>query len=300
MARLIGLFGNRSDLVARVVEHEARILDVRDRSGRASLGGWGVGFHQNGEVLIRKRPLEARAELSIGELVHDVRADSVIVHVRASEDASIDASGARKAVEGAENTHPFRYRQWLFAQTGSLPGFPRTRERLLESVPDFLRSQIRGEADAEVLFTVFLSFLHDSGGLDSAFGDGAARALRSTIALADAVGAEFGQPPAAINALLGNGEVLFGLHRGRPMAFREFSGRSDIAALTPNEPTGTRKPDPSNVHYVVLASDFVVEAPSERHELGGVDADAMAGWRSVEPGSLVLVRRGAAPVVESL
>jgi glutamine amidotransferase len=299
MARLIGLFGNRSDLIGRVVQHEARVLDVRGRSGRPSLGGWGVGFHQGGEVLIRKRPVEERAHLSIAELVHDVRADSVMVHVRAPSDEP-RAEGSR--AEGAENTHPFRYRNWLFAQTGALPGFARARPRLLESVPDFLSSQIRGETDAEVLFTVFLSFLHDSGGLelDSATGDGAVRALRSTLALADAVGAEFGQPAARINLLLSNGELMLGVHRGRAMAFREYANRADIAALSTDENDAARRPDLGNMHLVVVASDFHVTSPSDSSEFEAVDADALAGWQSVEPGSLVTLRRGAAPQVEPL
>ena len=40
------------------------------------------------------------------------------------------------------------------------------RERLVASVPEFLRSGIRGDTDAEVLFHVFLSFLHDAGRLN--------------------------------------------------------------------------------------------------------------------------------------
>lgn len=293
MARLIGLFGNRSDLVGRVVEHEARVLDVRGRTGRA-LGGWGVGFHQGGEVLIRKRPLEQRAHLSVAELVQDVQADSVLVHVRASEEPTRG--------DGAPNTHPFRYRHWLFAQTGALPSFARARQRLLESVPDFLKSQIRGETDAEVLFTVFLSFMHDQGGLelDAAVGDGAQRALRATLALADAVGAELGQPPARINLLLCNGEVMFGVHRGRAMAYREFSSKADIAALSADEPLSGRRAEPGNVHMVVLASDFHVAAPTDSAEFEPVDADALSGWRSIEPNSLITLRRGAAPEISSL
>lgn len=297
MARLIGLFGNRSDLVGKVVQHEARVLDVRGRSGRVGsvgLGGWGVGFHQGGEVLIRKRPVEERTHLSIAELVQDVRADSVMVHVRAPSDQA--------RAEGAENTHPFRYRNWLFAQTGALPAFSRARSRLLETVPDFLSSQIRGETDAEVLFTVFLSFLHDSGGLemDSSSGDGAIRALRSTLALADAVGAELGQPPARINLLLGNGELMLGVHRGRAMAFREYANRADIAALTPDESDAARRSDTGNMHLVVVASDFHVASPSDSGEFEAIDPDALAGWHTPPTGSLLTLRRGAAPQVEAL
>ena len=43
--------------------------------------------------------------------------------------------------------------------------FDSIRDRLVASVPEFLRSSIRGETDAEILFYVFLSFLHDAGRL---------------------------------------------------------------------------------------------------------------------------------------
>ena len=85
-----------------------------------------------------------------------MRADLVVGHVR---HATI---GALRT----ENTHPFRYRQWLFAQTGTVSEFDQVRERLIASVPEFLRSGIRGETDAEVVFHVFLSFLHDAGRLN--------------------------------------------------------------------------------------------------------------------------------------
>lgn len=295
MARLIGLFGNRGEWIERLVEHEARVLDVRGLAGREALGGWGVGFHQSGEVLIRKRPSEARSELRVAELVQGVRADSVLVHVRSRTEG-----GA--AHEGTDNTQPFRYRSWLYAQTGSVAReFARVRVRLLESVPEFLRSQIRGESDAEVLFTLFLSFLHDAGHLehDAISSADAVRALRSTLTLADNVLAEFGEPPARVNVLIGNGELLLAVHRGRAMAYREFSSRADIAALLAGDSERARR-DPGNVHLVVVASDFQVAQPTDSSEFEAVDADAMTGWRSIEPSSLVVVQRGVSPAVEPL
>src|SRR5579859_6454509 len=160
MARLFGIIGNRPDLAARVLAFEADAL--RARSTGAPLG-WGLGFYQGGEVLMRRRPIDERQDVDVARLAADVRADLVVGHVRHA------TVGALRT----ENTHPFRYRQWLFAQTGTVTQFDQVRERLVASVPEFLRAGIRGETDSEVLFHVFLSFLHDAGRLNDGSVDAA-------------------------------------------------------------------------------------------------------------------------------
>ena len=56
MARLFGLIGNRTDLAGRVLASEADALRVQSRGGSL---GWGVGFYQGGEVLMRRRRTSA-------------------------------------------------------------------------------------------------------------------------------------------------------------------------------------------------------------------------------------------------
>src|SRR5580693_7531090 len=153
MARLFGIIGNRADLMSRVFAVEGALL--RTKAKGVPLG-WGLGFYQGGEVLIRRRPIDERQELDVAALVSDVRADVVLGHVRSATVGTLRT----------ENTHPFRYRQWLFAQTGTVAQFDAIRERLTASVPEFLRGGIRGETDAEILFHVYLSFLHDAGRLN--------------------------------------------------------------------------------------------------------------------------------------
>ena len=188
MARLFGIIGNRPDLAARVLAFEAEAL--RARSKGAPLG-WGLGFYQGGEVLMRRRPIDERPEIDVAKLAADVRADLVVGHVRHA------TVGALRT----ENTHPFRYRQWLFAQTGTVSEFEQVRERLVASVPEFLRGGIRGDTDAEVLFHVFLSFLHDAGRLNEGQVESALvrEALRSSLAVVDGMTAEVGAGAAKLN-----------------------------------------------------------------------------------------------------
>src|SRR5207247_8895611 len=116
MARLVGIISNRPDLCTRVMEIEGRALSVRKKPG----AGWGVGFYQGGEILLKRRPIDDRAEIRLSDMTRDIRTDTLIAHVRAATVGTLRT----------ENTHPFRYRQWLFAHTGTIEGFSTLRGRL--------------------------------------------------------------------------------------------------------------------------------------------------------------------------
>ncbi len=277
MARLFGLLGNRADLAGRALAFEADSLRVRARGQPL---GWGVGFYQGGEVLMRRRPIDDREEIDMAKLCADVRADVVLGHVRSATVGTLRT----------ENTHPFRYRQWLFSQTGTVSQFDAIRERLMASVPEFLRGGIRGETDAEIVFHVFLSFLHDAGRLnDQAVEPGVAQeALRSSLAVVDGMQAEVGGQPGATNLALTNGEYMVAAHRAQKMAYRVFAGRTDAEAIIGDDTTLRRKtPELAQMHFVLVASDFDEDPPAQR-------------WKSVGDHKLVTLFRGQEPRVEAL
>jgi glutamine amidotransferase len=278
MARLFGIIGNRADLMARVFSLEGASLKTKAKGVPL---GWGLGFYQGGEVLIRRRPIDERHELDVASLVSDVRADVVIGHVRQ----------ATVGVLRTENTHPFRYRQWLFAQTGTVSEFERIRERLVESVPEFLRGGIRGETDAEVVFHVFLSFLHDAGLL----GDGQVEAplvcdaLRSSLAVVDGMTAELGADPAKLNIMLSNGELVVAVHRSdAAMRLRVISGAVDGDMLLGEDAQLRRKiPELLRMRFSMAASDFDDAAPNGR-------------WKVVPERAIVTMLRDVEPRIEAM
>jgi predicted glutamine amidotransferase len=283
MARLFGLIGNRTDLAGRVLASEADALRVQAKGQPL---GWGIGFYQGGEVLMRRRPIDDRPTIEVAALAADLRADLLIGHVR---NATV---GALRT----ENTHPFRYRQWLFAQTGTLPKFDVIRERLVASVPEFLRSSIRGESDAEILFYVFLSFLHDAGRLTDGPIDPAhvREALRSSVAVVDGMTAEVDGKPCTINVIVSNGEDIFALHRGAPMGYRVFSGKSDAEALIADDLNLRRKtPELGQVHFLLLASDFDDDWSMTPSQPG-----AHSRWKALPERAIVTLQRGKDPHIE--
>lgn len=283
MARLFGLIGNRADLASRVLKHEAEALRVTLHGAPL---GWGIGFYQGGEVLMRRRPIDEHVSLDVAKLASDVRADVLVGHVR---NATV---GALRT----ENTHPFRYRQWLFAQTGTLPAFDAIRERLLGSVPEFLRSSIRGESDAEILFYVFLSFLHDAGRLNDGMSEVAhvRDALRSSVAVVDGMAAEVGAKPSAVNVVVSNGECIFAMHRGAQMGYCTFAGKADAEALIGDDLALRRKtPELDQMSFSLVASDF-----DDDWSLAASTPAAQSRWHVVPDRAIVTLERGKDPHVE--
>jgi glutamine amidotransferase len=250
MARLLGFLGNRPDLGARAVARDAAAFTVRRAPGEHGSTSWGVGFHQGGEVLLRRRPFDERTTLSLAELLHDVRADVLVAHVRTATVGTLRA----------ENTHPFRYRQWLFAQTGTVPAFEALRDRFGESLPQFLARDVRGDTDAELVFYLFLSFLHDGGWLDrpDVPASIARDALRSALSLVDRLAAEEGAGPAELNLVVACGAYVIGVRR-RPsrMGVVVVEGRAALERLYEGEAfSRTRVPHLVDARLTLVASDF--------------------------------------------
>ncbi len=273
---MFGFIGNRSDLGARVLKSNAELLRVR-RAPAEPLG-WGLGFYQAGEILLRRRPIDDRDEIDLTEAAEDIRTDVLIGHVRR---ASV---GALRT----ENTHPFRYRSWVFAHTGTIGGFEHLRERLLASQPEFLRRNVRGETDSECLFYLFLSFLHDAGHLDEGHvaTTHVAAALRASIALVDRLSAEEGFGPNSGDILVTNGESMLAVHRNGVTGYRVLRGKFDIEDLLGED--GTRQariPSIDSTHFTIIASELET---------------LPAGWTAVSERTVVTLSRTDDPRVEPL
>jgi glutamine amidotransferase len=228
---------NRTDRLRDALHQERDVIRLPPSDAPA---GWGLGFYQGGEVLHKKRPLLEGKGLDWATAAGDVRSDCVIIHQRHATVGDFRV----------ENTHPFRMRSWLFAHSGTIDRFEAIRPRLLETMPDFIRRNVRGQTDSEHFFHVALSFLHDSGQLGRSDTNDKAvlSALRSTVRLVDRLSKEVGAEKATLNSILTNGRSMFAIRRGHPLKYVERSAIHDPAEDDEQRNKG-------NVRYVLLVSD---------------------------------------------
>jgi glutamine amidotransferase len=258
----------------RCALHPGRAMLVAEPNGPdGPVDGWGIGFYQGGEVLLQRRPKPPTAPVDFYEAVRDIRTDALIGHAR---------SGTWGTAKN-ENTHPFRFRSWLFAHHGSLVGFDRLRAELLKLIPDFLRRNIRGQTDSEHLFHLFLAVLHNGGKLDDPMisTKAAGQALAETLAMCNRLlGDDAGSSTLDVAAT--NGRILLVTRRGRPLWLYRINGVRDcpVCRETPTElQRGPHAADHEHLRAVVMVADSVEPA---RGQLAPM-------WQEVGEGSLVTV-----------
>jgi glutamine amidotransferase len=262
---------NRSDRLHDALYQERNVIAPPESLSPA---GWGIGFYQGGEVLHKKRPLLEGEEIDWEEVASEVHSDCAVFHLR----------NATVGKFRSENTHPFRFRQWLFAHNGTIGRFDVIRQRLLESMPDFLQRNIRGETDSEHFFHAILSFLHDAGQLDQLDLDERAvlNSIRSTVTLIERLEAEVGAKHGSLNMMLTNGRRMYALCRGAPLMYVERQGLHDTRAE--DEPATSSKA-PQVLRYLLAVSDGP-ETPRD--------------YETVEDGSVLVIDRDLNAQVHAL
>jgi len=120
---------------------------------------WGLGYIQSGDVLLVRTPRGSALPVDLASpLLADIKTDCAIAQ-------AVRDPGTTGPAGGTDNTPPFRFRRWMFAQTGT-PDIDAIAPRLLERVPEYLRRNIKGRTAAELVFHVFLARLQDEASLE--------------------------------------------------------------------------------------------------------------------------------------
>jgi len=211
MSFLLGILSTHPEWLPCLLESQGKYLRVAEPP---QPGGWGIGFYHQGEVLRRLTPLERSGPLEFRQLAHDVRSKVLVGHVRRAS-----AGGPSMA-----NTHPFRFRDWIFAHCGDIPAFAQVQPRLLQNVPEFLARNIAGETDSEVLFHVILSHLQELGALRDADAgvdvicEGVRRGIHETD---ESVLSAGGKPP-SFALVITNGCVMAAAARSECLRIAQF------------------------------------------------------------------------------
>ncbi|HEY6177795.1 MAG TPA: hypothetical protein VIX73_25240 [Kofleriaceae bacterium] len=235
---------------------------------------WGLGYVQGGDVLLVRTPKASIVPVDLaGPLTAEIKTDCVIA--QAVRDSGPSAGGT-------DNTPPFRFRRWMYAQSGldsqlfAETGEPRAGDaaaddigpRLLAHIPEYLRRNLKGRTPAELTFHVFLAMLHDEGNIDDPNlpPTSTRRALAATLRLVAAELAKAGKPEAALgNVALSNGRSMVVAHLDEPLRLRRLWV------------TGERGERDESFRGYLLVS--------------GGDGDAKDGFEDVPPQRSVLISR---------
>jgi glutamine amidotransferase len=204
----------------------ARASRVRLGDGELSAG---VGFFQNDDLLLRKRPLPAGVPAAPERLAEGVESRAALI----CAGSLVAPSAAPRAFRGfqEEETLPLRFRRWLFAIAGRAEELTPAREALRACLPDSLAHGARGESAAEYLFLLFLARLREQGRLDDLEVEApvAARALAWAVGEAERALEAKGVARPPLAAVVSNGRVLAALRRGHPLATSALDGLPDCA-----------------------------------------------------------------------
>jgi predicted glutamine amidotransferase len=251
MSRLFAYMGNDQDRV-KCALYPARTLLVADGAAKDAFDAWGLGFYQGGEVLLQRRPKPPTEPVDFYGLTKDLRTDVIIGHVRAG------TVGKPKN----ENTHPFRFRSWLFAHHGTVPNFDGIRDELLRAVPDFLRRNVRGQTDSEHLFHMMLAFLHDAGKLDDMNVSTAQvrDAVRGALAIVEKAAGKEAADKMECALALTNGRILVATRHGAPVYLQERTSLHDCSVCR-EPPPRDKRVDHEHLRSVLIVADVAPPSP---------------------------------------
>ncbi len=153
MCRMLGVMCSDADLLTCAIHEVRESLALGEGQGHHGIG---LGYYTGDDPMLNRRPSETEGEIDYDGLVEEIESNTLLVHVRRA------TVGTWKTT----NTHPFRFRRWLFAHVGHLPGLESRREELIEHLPPFLARNIGGETDSELAFHLFLANMFDEATLN--------------------------------------------------------------------------------------------------------------------------------------
>ena len=143
--------------------------------------GWGAGWYEDNSPKIFKQAVSAKgAKSKISQLADRVKSKIIIAHLRAGTGTKLCHS----------NSHPFKYRNWIFAHNGSVD-----REYLISSLKKKYKKRLRVETDSEAYFYWIIQNIEESEDVIS----GVEKAVKKTIE----------KKYTGLNFLLSDGKVLY-------------------------------------------------------------------------------------------
>lgn len=181
---------------------------------RRAVSRWGLAYDHGGEVLLVRTP-KSSDEVDLASPLEDLASDCVLAQAVGDVRTSVP-----------DNTPPFRFRRWMFAQLGDFE-VARVWARATTRIPEFLRRNLRSKEPGDLAFHLFLTALYEHGppgALDEP--NLAPAVVRKALAkssadlasdlLAEGASAELG------SSVVANGRIMLALRRKQALGVRRL------------------------------------------------------------------------------
>jgi hypothetical protein len=174
---------------------------------------WGMAYDHGGDVLLIRTPGAGR-DVDLSSPLESLSTDCVIAQAVNDERSPIP-----------DNTPPFRFRRWMFAQLGNFDGA--VWSRAVGRIPEFLRRNLRSKEPGDLAFHLFLTALNElgpSGALDDPNlpPQLARKALAVSARLLEADLQHMGTPVQLGSAIVSNGRSMLALRRAGALRMRRL------------------------------------------------------------------------------
>lgn len=117
---------------------------------RGAVTRWGLAYDHGGEVLLVRTPKSA-VEVDLASPLEGLASDCVLAQAVGDPRTSVP-----------DNTPPFRFRRWMFAQLGDFD-VGKIWARASARIPEFLRRNLRSKEPGDLAFHLFLTALYEHG-----------------------------------------------------------------------------------------------------------------------------------------
>lgn len=227
--------------------------------------GFGIGWYGTGdEPAVFKSVEPAWNDRNLREVASQVNTRLLFAHIRASTGTPVQRS----------NSHPFRYRKWLWMHNGCIAGFDLLKRELMFAIAPHLYPYIEGSTDSEALFFLALTF----GLQDDPIG-----AVARAVGTVERVAHEHGvDTPVQMSAATTDGDTVWVFRYSSEGKSRSLFYSTDVARLR------ALHPEIEVLHRFGMTTRFVVSEPLR---------DLPGAWNEMPEGSAGVIREGRDDIV---
>lgn len=229
MCRMAGIIANKE-----VDFHFSLILSknsLRNQSKR-NPDGWGIGYFENNTPKVKKDSKAAYQSKEFAQLSENVKSKIIISHVRYASVGNIND----------RNSHPFIYKNWIFAHNGTLD--KETLKEMLNS--EYLTDLTSDGIDSELYFRYIIQNIEETGNAL----EGIKKAINNVLNKAYYHGANF---------IMSDGQKLYAFKYENPLNLLKRNPKKPIYYRSKETKALIESKLLSNERAVIIASERMTD-----------------------------------------